>query len=210
LLVGTTSANGRLTVAQNAGRATFDSLGGYFTVELSSNGNRRAFYGYNEGTGQWQLNNVTAGGTEQSVLLYDRTSAYLSFGTNGSERARISSTGQRSTNIVSTVGTSYSTLYPAYDCRAWVNFAGVGTVAIRASGNVSSITDNGVGDYTANFTTSMPDADYSAVFSASGTISGTTNAIAAAAVVWTVNTVRLRTTMAGTFYDSDVCGAVFR
>ena len=47
-----------------------------------------------------------------------------------------------------------------YACRAWVNFNGTGTVAIRASGNVSSITDNGVGDYTVNFTTAMQDANY--------------------------------------------------
>lgn len=49
---------------------------------------------------------------------------------------------------------------PFFGCRAWVNFNGTGTVAIRASGNVSSITDNGVGDYTVNFTTAMPDANY--------------------------------------------------
>lgn len=42
--------------------------------------------------------------------------------------------------------------------RAWVNFDGRGTVAIRASGNVSSITDVGVGDYTVNLTTAMPDS----------------------------------------------------
>lgn len=53
---------------------------------------------------------------------------------------------------------------PLYAPRAWVNFNGTGTVAIRASGNVSSITDNGTGDYTINFTTAMPDADYCAVF----------------------------------------------
>jgi hypothetical protein len=49
---------------------------------------------------------------------------------------------------------------PSYSARAWVNFNGTGTVAIRGSGNVSSITDNGVGDYTVNFTTAMPDANY--------------------------------------------------
>jgi hypothetical protein len=49
---------------------------------------------------------------------------------------------------------------PVYACRAWVNFNGTGTVAINASGNVSSITDNGAGDYTVNFTTAMPDANY--------------------------------------------------
>jgi hypothetical protein len=49
---------------------------------------------------------------------------------------------------------------PLYACRAWVNFNGTGTVAIRASGNVTSITDNGVGSYTVNFTTAMPDVNY--------------------------------------------------
>lgn len=49
---------------------------------------------------------------------------------------------------------------PLYMARAWVNFNGTGTVAIRASGNVSSITDNGTGDYTVNFTTAMSDTNY--------------------------------------------------
>lgn len=48
-----------------------------------------------------------------------------------------------------------------YKCRAWVNFNGTGTVAIRASGNVSSVTDDGTGLYTVNFTNAMPDTDYS-------------------------------------------------
>jgi hypothetical protein len=48
-------------------------------------------------------------------------------------------------------------------CRAWVNFNGTGTVAIRGSFNVSSITDNGTGDYTVNFTNAMPDANYCSV-----------------------------------------------
>ena len=54
-----------------------------------------------------------------------------------------------------------SGIAPMYACRAWVNFDGTGAPTIRASGNVSSITDNGVGDYTINFTTAMPDANYS-------------------------------------------------
>lgn len=57
---------------------------------------------------------------------------------------------------------------PVYACRAWVNFNGTGTVAIRASGNVSSITDNGTGDYTVNFATAMPDANYAVTFGGSG------------------------------------------
>lgn len=49
---------------------------------------------------------------------------------------------------------------PAFTVRAWVNFNGTGTVAIRDSGNVSSITDNASGNYTVNFTTAMPHANY--------------------------------------------------
>ena len=48
-------------------------------------------------------------------------------------------------------------------CQAWVNFNGTGTVAIRAALNVSSITDNTTGDYTVNFTSELPDENYSAV-----------------------------------------------
>jgi len=57
---------------------------------------------------------------------------------------------------------------PIYACRAWVNFNGTGTVAIRGSGNVSSITDTGVGTYTINFTTAMPDANYAITTSVGG------------------------------------------
>ena len=59
----------------------------------------------------------------------------------------------------------YGSVATAYGCRAWVNFDGTGTVAIRDSGNVSSITDNGTGDYTVNFTTNMPDTNYCVVAS---------------------------------------------
>lgn len=52
---------------------------------------------------------------------------------------------------------------PIFACRAWVNFNGTGTVAIRASGNVSSITDNGTGDYIVNFATALPGSDYALV-----------------------------------------------
>jgi hypothetical protein len=62
---------------------------------------------------------------------------------------------------------------PIYAARAWVNFNGTGTVAIRASGNVSSLTDLGTGSYQVNFTTAMPDANYSVATSAMGQSSAT-------------------------------------
>ena len=59
--------------------------------------------------------------------------------------------------------------------KAWVNFNGTGTVAIRAGFNVTSITDNGTGDYTVNFTTAMPDANYSVQCQVSSVTTGTGN-----------------------------------
>jgi len=70
-------------------------------------------------------------------------------------------------NVLNATGSA-----PMYACRAWVNFNGTGTVAIRASGNVSSITDNGAGDYTINFATALPDANY-AINTTIGTFSAT-------------------------------------
>jgi hypothetical protein len=62
----------------------------------------------------------------------------------------------------------YGSKAPIYGVRAWVNFNGTGTVAIRESANVSSVTDNATGDYTVNFTSAMPDANYCVLFSTGG------------------------------------------
>jgi len=94
---------------------------------------------------------------------------------------------------------------PLYMCRAWVNFNGTGTVAIRGSGNVSSITDNGVGDYTVNFTTAMPDANYSTT-ALSSTKSGT-ESLGIVAIEWTTvpstTVVRITTVARGTGSGTD-------
>jgi hypothetical protein len=92
------------------------------------------------------------------VAVFGSTAAYATnFISNSVLRASISSTGQMST----TNGAGVVAL--AYDARVWVNFNGTGTVAIRGSGNVSSITDGGVGIYAVNFTTAMPDVNYAVV-----------------------------------------------
>ena len=72
---------------------------------------------------------------------------------------------------------------PVYACRAWVNFNGTGTVAIRASGNVSSITDHGTGEYTVNFSIALPDRDYTFTQGA-----GNTAANACYLTVWSTPT----------------------
>ena len=69
----------------------------------------------------------------------------------------------RATTISNAAGTGPITMTGQYAAKAWVNFNGTGTVAIRESGNVSGITDNGTGNYTVNFTTAMVDASYGLV-----------------------------------------------
>lgn len=76
------------------------------------------------------------------------------FQQNGITQVAISDSG------VFQFNSGYGSVAEAYGCRAWVNFDGSNVVAIRASGNVSSITDNATGDYTVNFSTSMPDTNY--------------------------------------------------
>lgn len=97
--------------------------------------------------------------------------------------------------------------------KAWVNFNGTGTVAIRAAFNVSSITDNGTGDYTVNFTTAMPDANYSYAFGVGD--SGNTTRPLAEANTSAPTTSALRylviNTATGTLIDADRLNvAIFR
>ena len=96
--------------------------------------------------------------------------------------------------------------------KAWVNFNGTGTVAIRASYNVTSITDNNTGDYTVNFTTALQDANY-AVTTIGPTNSGTgVFTMLSASTAQTSSAVRIATqTPAGAFSDqSQVQVAIFR
>ena len=69
----------------------------------------------------------------------------------------------RVTTISDTAGTGPVTLTKQYAAKAWVNFNSSGTVAIRESGNLSSITDVSTGLFTLNFTTAMSDANYAVV-----------------------------------------------
>lgn len=80
----------------------------------------------------------------------------------------------RITTLSNTAGTASTPVADVINgsARAWVNFNGTGTVAIRAAFNVSSITDNGVGDYTVNFTTALADANYFAAACAGDTSGG--------------------------------------
>jgi len=92
--------------------------------------------------------------TSSGLIQTADTSGVLQLQSNGTSAAGVSGSDFQ-------MNSGYGSVATAYGCRAWVNFNGSGTPAIRASGNVSSITDNGLGDYTVNFTTAMPDVNYS-------------------------------------------------
>jgi hypothetical protein len=114
------------------------------------------------------LNASTSSGLVQSA----DTSGIIQLQSNGTTVLGVTSTGASVTGTQSVSGdlsfnSGYGSSAVAYGCRAWVNFNGTtntgGFCTIRASGNVTSITDNGTGDYTINFTTAMVDANYSVV-----------------------------------------------
>jgi hypothetical protein len=107
-------------------------------------------------TGSSSAPSITTTSNTNTGIFFPATNT-IGFATQGTEVSRLGSTGDFSFN------SGYGSSAVAYGCRAWVNFNGTGTIAILGSGNVSSITDNGVGDYTAVFTIAMPDVKYSAM-----------------------------------------------
>ena len=204
-------ANGRTEFFANAGSVshifTFEENGGQ--IELHNNaGVLGTLIDLSVGNSRL-LHNLTTG--DMRIGLGTITSGNLSFMRSGFiESMRISSTG----DFLSVIPGG-ALLMPYFHCRAWINFNGTGTPAIRGSGNISSITDNGIGDYTLNFTTAFPDINYSVVgnsgVSASlSAVSIATNG-AGARVAPTVSAVRIATTNFSAPRDSDdVNLAIFR
>jgi hypothetical protein len=120
-----------------------------FTFRVSANGLNNNIISGATGTGTFLPINISVGGTARAI-----------FQTNGDFQ----------------FNSGYGSVATAYGCRAWVNFNGTGTVAIRASGNVTSITDNGTGQFVINFATAMPDVNYSFAGSAGSATSGVSDA----------------------------------
>lgn len=102
--------------------------------------------------------------TSSGLILTSDTSGEIKLQSGGTDIATVTSSGVSLGSGKTLAATSLSTATgsaPSYSARAWVNFNGTGTVSIRGSGNVSSITDNGTGLYAVNLTTAMPDTNYS-------------------------------------------------
>jgi len=102
-----------------------------------------------------------------------------------------------------------------YSCRAWVNFDGTtntgGFCTIRASGNVTSVTDNSTGNYTVNFTTAISDANYSAVFTGRYSSGQVNQGIGIVSQTTSAVRVIMGTPSNNTVQDFDiVCAAIFR
>jgi len=98
---------------------------------------------------------------------------------------------------------------PMYSGRAWVQFTGTGTVTVNGEGNVSSITDNGTGNYTVNFTTAMPDANY-AVGSSLSTPGGSSATAALTVTTYTTTSFLIisRNGSSGSFFDQELVSAI--
>jgi hypothetical protein len=102
-------------------------------------------------------------GTDTNTGIYFPGADRIGFSEGGVQVGEFDASG----NFLMNSG--YGSAAVAYGCRAWVNFNGTGTIAIRASGNVSSITDSGTGQYTINLATAMPDVNYAIQMAVAGT-----------------------------------------
>jgi hypothetical protein len=146
LNASTAGAGGFIATSDNSGELALQTAG--TTAVTIDTSQRVAFV-----AGTAALPAITTTGDTNTGIWFPAADT-IAFTEGGTESLRIDSSANLQFN------SGYGSVATAYACRAWVNFNGTGTVAIRASGNVSSITDNGTGDYTVNFSTAMPDANY--------------------------------------------------
>jgi hypothetical protein len=165
---------------------------------------------YSSGDNYIRKNNAT--GLRGSLNVPTRTGGDASGTWNINITGSASTTGNAAT---ATALTTASGSAPSYAARAWVNFNGTGTVAIRASGNVSSISDLGTGNYVINFTTAMQDTNYALVSYATNASNATPAGLMTFGnnSVVTTTSITVKTVVSGNYgaVDTDIAGvAIFR
>jgi hypothetical protein len=141
-----------------------------------------------------------AGSTDRTLTLPDATGTVFVSG-----QALSATTGSFSGDVTlgSSVLATPTGSAPSFTCRAWVNFDGTTTPpTIRASGNVSSATRNGTGDYTVNFTTAMPDANYAGTALCS--IDAGSNVNVVTALTYATASLRIQTKRVDTFGNTNL------
>ncbi len=156
---GITTSQVALTSAGNVGiginAPTLNTNGTVLHINNSTASRAAILHCTNAESGSTSADGLIVGKwSDGTNYFFDYDSYPLVFGNAGTNRMVIDTSGNLQFN------SGYGSVATAYGCRAWINFNGTGTPAIRGSGNFSSITDNGTGDYTLNFTTSLPDTNY--------------------------------------------------
>jgi hypothetical protein len=147
-IINATTTNGVVIQPDNSGSLVLQTNNG--TTALTIDTSQRAAFV----AGTAALPAITTTGNTNTGIFFSAADT-IDFAEGGAACGQFDSSANFKFN------SGYGSVATAYGCRAWVNFNGTGTVAIRASANVTSITDNGVGTYTVNLTNAMPDANYS-------------------------------------------------
>jgi hypothetical protein len=190
ILSGSTSGSISLESPAVSGTTTLTLPANTGTVVVTSGAQTIEF-----ADGSASTPSITNSGDTNTGMFFPAADT-IAFAEGGTEAMRLTDTGLLQFN------SGYGSVATAYGCRAWVNFNGTSTVAIRGSGNVTSITDNGTGDYTVNFTTAMPDVNYSAVTSGQISAASTGRNYIGSTEVINSSSVRIRTIAGdGVFYD---------
>jgi len=163
IAAGTTSGTAIAIAGDTSGVLQLQTNGTTAAVTIDTN-QRAAFV-----AGTAALPAITTTGDTNTGIFFSAADT-IDFAEGGVATGQFDSSGNFKFN------SGYGSVATAYGCRAWVNFNGTGTPAISGSGNVSSITDDGVGSYFVNLTNAMPDGNFSASLSSGTNSSGGINA----------------------------------
>lgn len=176
--IGTSNPTGLLELTANTGSGTLNLVS---TANVADAGNKIAFFAADRSTTDEEMAYIKPLLTSNSGGAGNVQLGHLTFGTSGSERMRITNSGNvgvgtsspaeeldvngtiKATNVSDGTLSIPTTYVTNGSAKAWVNFNGAGTIAARDSLNLSSLTDNGTGDYTVNSTNAFASSSVATV-----------------------------------------------